>query len=148
MIKVVTDSVSDLPPEVVKDLGITVIPLNVHFGNETYKDRVELTADEFYQKLDSSPALPTTSAPSPGIFASVFDELAAKCTGILGIFLARNFSATYEAALQGISFMKNKCQVELIDSRTALMAQGLLVIEAAQKALEGASLNELVFLYH
>jgi len=144
MIKIVTDSVSDLPPEVAKDLSITVIPLNVHFGNETYKDRVELSADDFYQKLDSSPVLPTTSAPGPGIFASVFDELATKCTGILGIFLARNFSATYEAALQGMSLMKHKCQVELIDSRTALMAQGLLVIEAAQKALEGASLDELV----
>jgi DegV family protein with EDD domain len=146
VIKIVTDSVSDLPPEVAKDLGITVIPMNVHFGGDTYKDRVELTADDFFKKLDSSPVLPTTSAPSPSVFAAVFDELAAKCTGILGIFLSRNFSAACEAALQGISLMKNKCQVEVVDSKMATMMEGLLVIEAAKKALDGASLNELVSL--
>ncbi len=146
MIKIVTDSVSDLPPEVAKDLGITVVPMNVHFGTETYKDRVELTADNFYQKLDNSPVLPKTSAPGPSVFAGVFDELAAKCTGILGIFLARNFSATYDAALQGVSLMKNKCQVQLVDSKMAIMMEGMLAIETAKKALEGASLNELVSL--
>ena len=143
MVKVVTDSVSDLPSEVVEDMGITVIPLNVHFGTELYKDGVELTAEEFYHKLENSLTLPTTSAPGPGFFAEVFDKLAEECNEILAVFLSHKFSATYDSALQGIKLMKRKCQVEVIDSTLGIMGQGLLVIEAARKALAGASLSEL-----
>ena len=143
MVKVVTDSVSDLPSEVVEDMGITVIPLNVHFGTELYKDGVELTAEEFYHKLENSLTLPTTSAPGPGFFAEVFDKLAEECNEILAVFLSHKFSATYDSALQGIKLMKRKCQVEVVDSTLGIMGQGLLVIEAARKALAGASLSEL-----
>ena len=143
MVKLVTDSVSDLPSDVAKELGITIIPLNVHFGSETYKDRIELHADDFYTKLESSPTLPTTSAPSPGVFAELFDEMATKTTEILGIFLARKFSATYEAAVEGVKLMKRKCRVEIVDSTMAIMGQGLLVIEASKKAISGSSLDDL-----
>jgi len=144
MVKLVTDSVSDLPPEVAKDLEITVIPLNVQFGCETYKDRVDLTAEDFYHKLENSSTLPTTSAPGPGFFAEVFDNLAIKHSQILGVFLSRKLSATYEAAVQGVKLMKRKCQVEIVDSTLGIMGQGLLVMEAAKKALTGDSLGELV----
>ena len=144
MVKLVTDSVSDLPPEVIKDLEITVIPLHVQFGNETYKDRVDLSSDEFYHKLEHSSVLPSTAAPSPGIFAEVFDNLATKYSQILAVFVSRKLSATYDVALQGIKLMKRKCQVELVDSTLGIMGQGLLVMEAAKKALAGASLNELI----
>jgi DegV family protein with EDD domain len=129
---------------VAKDLEITVIPLNVQFGRETYKDRVDLTAEDFYHKLENSSTLPTTSAPSPGFFAEVFDDLAIKHSQILGVFLSRKFSATYESAVQGVKLMKRKCQVEIVDSTLGIMGQGLLVMEAAKKALAGASLGELV----
>ena len=144
MVKLVTDSVSDLPPTVAKDLDITVIPLNVHFGAETYKDGVELTAEEFYRKLENSSNLPKTSAPAPGLFAEVFDELAEKFNEILAVFLSRKLSATYDAALQGVKLMKRTCHVEVVDSALGIMGQGLLVIEAAKRAVAGASLNELV----
>lgn len=144
MVKVVTDSVADLPVEVAQELGIKVVPLNVHFGNETYKDRVELTGDDFYRRLESSLILPTTSASSPSAFAKVFDELATKHAEIMGIFLARKLSATYDIAVQGIKLMKRKCRVEVVDSTLAVMGQGLLVMEAAKKALTGASLDELL----
>jgi DegV family protein with EDD domain len=144
MVKLITDSIADLPPEVVKDLGITVIPMYVHFGTDTYKDKVDLTAEEFYHKLETTSVLPKTSAPSPGLFAKVFDEVAESCDEILAIFISRKFSATYDAALQGMSLMKRKCRIEVIDSKLAIMGQGLLVIEAAKKALAGASLNELL----
>jgi len=144
MVKLVTDSVSDLPPEVAKDLEITVIPLNVQFGYETYKDRVDLTAEDFYHKLENSSTLPTTSAPGPGFFAEVFDDLAIKHSQILGVFLSRKLSATYDTAVQGVKLMKRKCQVEIVDSTLGIMGQGLLVMEAAKKALTGASLGELV----
>jgi len=144
MVKLVTDSASDLPSEVAKDLGITVIPLYVQFGSETYKDRVDLTPEDFYQKLENSSLLPSTSAPAPGLFAEVFDDLAIKYSQILGVFLSRKLSATYDAALQGIKLMRRKCQVEIVDSTLGIMGQGLLVMEAAKRALVGANLNELV----
>jgi DegV family protein with EDD domain len=143
MVKIVTDSVSDLPPRIAKDLGITVIPLNVHFGTETYKDGVDLTAEEFYRKLENSSTLPKTSTPSAGLFAEIFDKLAEETHEILAVFLSRKFSATHDAALQGIKLMKKKCQVEVIDSTLAIMGQGLLVIEAAKKALAGANVSEI-----
>jgi len=143
VVKLVTDSVSDLPPEVVKELEITVIPLHVHFGQETYRDRVDLSSEDFYQKLENSSTLPSTSAPSPGFFAEVFDDLAMKCNEILGVFVSRKLSATYDAATQGVELMKRKCQVEIVDSMLGIMGQGLLVMEAARKALSGANLSEL-----
>ena len=144
MVKLVTDSVSDIPPEVVRELEIAVVPLYVHFGQETYKDRVDLSTEDFYQKLDHDASFPSTSAPSPGFFAEVFDDLAAKCSQILGVFLSRKLSATYDSAVQGVKLMKRKCQVEIVDSTLAIMGQGLVVMEAARKALSGANLNELV----
>ena len=143
MVVIITDSVADLPSEIAQELGITVVPLNVQFGNETYRDRVDLTGDDFYHRLESSPKLPTTSAPSPGAFAEVFDNLATKYNEIMGIFLARKLSSTYDAAVQGVKLMKRKCWAEVVDSTLAVMGQGLLVIEAAKKAIAGASLDEL-----
>jgi len=143
MVKIVTDSVSDIPYQTAKELGITVIPLIVRFGTETYRDGIDLTADEFYRKLQKSPTLPKTSAPSSGLFAEVFDKLAEETPEILAVFLSRKFSATYDAALQGIRLMKRKCHVKVIDSTLAIMGQGLLVIEAAKKAMAGASINEI-----
>ena len=144
MVKLVTDSVSDLSPDVVKNLEITVIPLHVHFGQETYKDRVDLSSEDFYHKLEHGSVFPSTSAPSPGIFAEVFDDLATKCSQILGVFVSRKLSATYDAALQGVKLMKRKCQVEIVDSALGIMGQGFLVMEAAKRALAGAKLGELV----
>jgi len=143
VVKLVTDSVADLPPEVVKELEITVIPLNVHFGQEAYRDRVDLGSDDFYQKLEHSSTFPSTSAPSPGLFAEVFDGLAIKCNQIMGVFVSRKLSATYDSAVQGVRLMKRKCQVEIVDSALGIMGQGLLVMEAAKKALSGANLSEL-----
>jgi len=144
MVKVITDSVADLPPDIIQELGITVIPLYVHFGTEAYKDRVDLTAEEFYHKLETATNLPKTSAPSPGLIAEAFDRVAESSNEILAIFLSRKFSATYDAALQGMSLVKRKCRVEVIDSTLAIMGQGLLVIEVARKALAGTGLDELL----
>jgi DegV family protein with EDD domain len=143
MVKLVTDSVSDLPPEVAKELDITVIPLHIQFGNDTYKDRVDLSAEEFYDRLQHSSVLPSTAAPSPGVFTEIFDNLAAKYNQILGVFVSRKLSATYEAALQGIKLMKRKCEVEIVDSTLGIMGEGFIVMEAAKKAVAGASLKEL-----
>jgi len=142
--KIVTDSVADLPSQVVNELGITVIPLNVRFGTEVYRDGVDLTAEQFYDRLVHSQTLPVTSVPSPGTFAEAYDKLAEETDEILAIILSSKLSGTYEVALQSIGLMKRKCRVEVIDSQWAVMAQGFIVVKAAKAAQAGASLDEVI----
>ncbi|HUV56356.1 MAG TPA: DegV family protein [Dehalococcoidales bacterium] len=143
-VKIVTDSVADLPSEVAKQLGITVIPLNVRFGEEVYRDGIDLTADEFYYELAHGKTLPVTSVPSPNAFAQAYDKLAEETDEILVIALTSKLSGTYEVALQSVGLMKRKCRVEVIDSQLAVMAEGFLVIKAAKAAQAGAGLDELM----
>lgn len=143
-VKVVTDSVADLPPQIVEELGITVIPINVRFGEKVYRDGIDLTAEQFYRELTHSRILPVTSVPSPGTFAAAYDKLAEETDEILAVMLSAKLSGTYEVALQSIGLMKRQCRVEVIDSESAVMAQGFLVIAAARAALAGAKLKEIV----
>ncbi len=143
-VKIVTDSVADLPSQVVNELGITVVPLNVRFGTEVYRDGVDLTAEQFYERLMHSQTLPVTSVPSPGTFAEAYDKLAEETDEILAIILSSKLSATYEVALQSIGLMKKKCRVEVIDSQWAVIAQGFVVMKAAKAAQAGASLDEVI----
>jgi len=143
-VKIVTDSVADLPAQVVSELGITIVPLNVRFGEEVYRDGVDLTTEEFYDRLVYSQTLPVTSVPSPGSFAEVYDKLAEETDEILAIMLSSKLSGTYEVALQSIGLMKRKCRVEVVDSQWAVMAQGFIVITAAKAANDGAGLVEVI----
>lgn len=142
-VKVVTDSVADLPPQVVDELGITVIPLNVRFGEKVYRDGIDLTTEQFYQELTRSKIFPVTSVPSPVTFADAYDKLAEETDEILVITLTSKLSATHEVAVQSIGLMKRPCRVEVIDSERAVMAQGFLVMAAARAAQAGAKLDEL-----
>ena len=85
MVKIITDSLSDISPQVAEELGITLVPLNVHFGDEIYKDGVELGTDEFYRRLVATKVFPTTSAPAPGVFVELYKELAKETDEILAI---------------------------------------------------------------
>jgi DegV family protein with EDD domain len=143
-VKIVTDSVADLPPQVAQELGITVVPLIVRFGEETYRDGVDLTTEQFYEKLQTSQVFPSTSVPSPQTFAQAYDKLAEEADEILAIVLSSKLSATYEVALQSIEQMKRKCRVEVIDSLSATMAEGFIVMKAARAAKAGASLEEVM----
>lgn len=144
MVKVVTDSCSDITPQLAQELGITVVPLYVQFGNETYRDNVDLSTEEFYHKLETSKVHPATSTATPADFAKVFNKLAEETKEILTITLSEKFSAIYAAALQGKSMVKKDCQIEVIDSRGGAGAQMLLVILAAQMARAGANLDQIV----
>ena len=143
-VKIVTDSVSDLPTEVAKQLGITVIPLNVRFGEEVYRDGIDLTADEFYYKLANDKTMPVTSVPSPNTFAQAYNKLAEETDEILVIALTSKLSGTREVALQSIGLMERKCRVEVIDSQSAVMGEGFVVMKTARAAQAGAGLDELV----
>lgn len=140
-VKIVADSTSDLPAEVVRDLGITVVPAQIQFGDTIYRDGVDLSPEEFYRKLQESSILPRTSAPSPGNFREVYSRIARDANAIVSIHVSAKMSATYDAARLGSVDLK--CPISIIDSQTASMACGLLVIIAARAAREGASLSEI-----
>jgi len=143
-VKIVTDSVSDISPAIASELGIIVVPLNVVFGNEIYRDGVDLTTDEFYRKLEQSQILPTTSTPPLQAFIELYDRLAEETDEIMVITISRKLSATGESALKAVESMEKKCRVEIVDSQWAMMGEGLLVIAAAKAAQAGAKLDELI----
>ncbi|MFC1993446.1 DegV family protein [Chloroflexota bacterium] len=147
-VKIVTDSVSDLPHEVANELGITVVPLNVRFGTEVYRDGIDLTSEQFYERLEHGESLPVTSMPTPAAFAEAYDKLAEETDEILVITVTAKLSATHEVAVQSIGLMKRKCRVEVIDSQTAVMAEGVIAIAAAEAANYGASFDEVINLTH
>jgi len=143
-VAIVTDSVSDLPPQVAEEFGITVIPLVVRFGNDLYRDSLDLSPDQFYEKLRTSKVLPATSVPPPAAFADAYDKLAEKTNEIVVTSVTSKLSATYQVALQAIGLMKKRCRVEVLDSQWAVMAQGFITIAAAKAAQSGASLDEVL----
>jgi DegV family protein with EDD domain len=147
-VKIVTDSVADIPDRVVKELGITIIPVLVRFGEEVYRDGIDLTTDEFYKRLVHSKFFPRTSVPAPVIFAGAYDRLSEETDEILVVMLSSKLSGLYEVALQSVGLMKKKCRIEVVDSRWAVMAQGFLVIKAAGAALAGASFDEVLGIVH
>ncbi|RLC94478.1 MAG: DegV family protein [Chloroflexi bacterium] len=144
-VKIITDSTSDIPPEVASELGIHVVPLYVHFGDQVYRDGVDLTGAEFYRRLTANKTLPTTSTISPGEFAQIYDTLAEETDEILAIMLSSELSATFEAASKGKEYMKaGRCRVEVIDSRLVVMGLGLVVIAAAKEAQKGSQLDQVI----
>jgi DegV family protein with EDD domain len=141
-VKIVTDSTADLPDEVVKALGITVVPLYVRFGDEVLRDRVDISEDEFYQRLTEGSVHPNTTQPSPQDFVDVYQKLSA-ADGIVSIHLSAKLSGTCSSALQAKGMVVNECSVEVVDSETLSMALGLVVIAAAEAAKAGKSLDEV-----
>jgi len=145
-VKIVTDSTSDLPPQVARDLGITVVPLYVHFGEEVFQDGVDISGNEFYRRLTEGPVLPKTSAPSPDTFRQVYNDLAKDADGVLSLHISSKLSATYESALVGCD--GTDCPVSVMDSRSVSMGLGLPAIVAARAANDGATLQEIVELVY
>ncbi len=144
MVKVVTDSCSDLPEGVASELGILIVPLNVYFGDETFRDGVDITAEEFYQRLTTGPIMPKTTAPAPGTFAEIYSSLASSADEILSLHISKKLSGTYDSALLAKQQVGKKIRIEVVDSLTVSTAQGLLAIKAAKLAKEGASLDHIL----
>ncbi len=140
MIRVVTDSSSDLPPELAKASGVEIVPLSIRFGEEEYTDRVDLSVDDFWSKLAGTQRLPETAAPSAGAFADRYARLFEDgATGIVAVTLSSTMSATYQAAV--IAAESAAGPVKVVDSRTVSMALGLAVLAAARAATAGQDLE-------
>lgn len=135
-VKIVTDSTADIPQELVDELGIKVVPLYLLFGEETFRDDIDITKDEFYERLPKDPIHPTTTQPTPSDFVKVYKELEDDADAIISIHISDKLSGTLNSAIQGAKEIK-KCPTTIIDSKSVAMALGLLVIKAAEMAKEG-----------
>jgi DegV family protein with EDD domain len=143
-VKIVTDTLSDITSDLAQELGVTVVPLYVRFGNDVYRDRVEITTEEFYRRLVSEPVLPSTTQPTPNDFAEAFNNLAKETDEILVIVVSSKLSGTYQSALQAKDTFEGECRIEIIDSLSVAMGLGLIVIAAAKAVKNGANLDEVV----
>src|ERR671938_170361 len=143
MLKIVTDSSGDIPPEIVRSLDITVVPLSVHFGDRTYIDGEDIDAPTFYRLLQTERVHPRTAQPSVGRFEEAFRCLAAAGHDIVALTLAASLSGTFNSARLAARNVP-EARVTVVDSGTASMALGLLVMRAACLAQEGHTAVEVV----
>lgn len=142
-IALVTDSTCDLPKSVVKDKNITVIPLNVHFGEETFLDGIDLQSNEFFEKLSTSEIHPQTSQPSVGRFVETYNDLLKKHDSILSLHISSKLSATYNSALQAQKEIGNE-KIKVIDSMNGTLGLGAIVHHIADLNQKGESFENLV----
>jgi DegV family protein with EDD domain len=138
-VAIVTDSAADIPSEVSYGKPIFSVPLNIIWDGKTYLDGLDLQPIEFYDRLRKSDTLPTTSQPSPESFKKIYMELLDKGYEILSIHLSSGLSGTFNAAHQAKNMIAG-APIELVDSLTGSIGQGLQVLNAAEAALQGATL--------
>lgn len=144
-VRIVTDSASDLPESACEEFGIEVVPLTIRFGAREYVDRKELSVDAFWRALETSSVLPETAAPSVGAFEETFRRLSDDgAEGIVCINLSSALSATMQSAQVAAKALEGETPIEIIDSKSASMGIGNLVLYAAQRARDGASVDEIV----
>ncbi|WP_062047085.1 DegV family protein [Bacillus sp. JCM 19034] len=143
-IKIVTDSTCDLPIEVIEKYDITVIPLSIAFKGETFLDGVDITKSEFLRKLVSSKELPKTSQPSIGYFSNVYEQLLseAETTHVISIHITEGMSGTYQTAHAAAQSFNGK--VTVVNSAFISQALGFQVLEAAEYAKNGKSVNDIL----
>lgn len=142
-VRIVTDSTSDIPADLIKKYKIIELPLTVHFADNEYRDKVDLTPGEFYSKLAEAQSLPTTSQINPAVFADTYKEILSKGDSVISIHISGDLSGTYQSALLAKA-LTNSNEVTVIDSRTATLALGMIVLKAAQLASMGLKHHEIV----
>jgi len=142
-VAVVTDGAAAMPPELVEEYEISVAPFQLIWEGETLRDGIDITPTQLYRRLRTAESLPTSSQPLVGDFVRLYSELGREAEAIVSIHVAQEFTGTYNVALLAAKQVAT-VPIEVIDSRTATMGQGFLVLEAARAARRGASLSEVV----
>jgi len=142
-VAVVTDSTACLPPEITEELGITVVPIWVIFGEQAYRDGIDITSTEFYFRLRTGELLPRTSSPSPNDYLSIFEQLKEEAESILVITYSSRFGMSYQSARLACKVFTD-ARVEVLDSCTATMAQGFVVMITARAVCNGADLDRAI----
>ena len=146
-IRVVTDSACDLTDALADSHKVAVVPLTIRFGDEEFVDRQTLSIDDFWKRCSASPVLPETAAPSPGAFRDAFLSAADDgCDGVVCLNISSGLSGTYQSAVTAARDVADRIPVRTIDTRSVSMGQGLIVLAAADRAAEGATLDEVAAL--
>ncbi len=143
MIKIVTDTTCNLPPDWFTRYGITTVPMNIQFGLQTFQEGRTIDPITFYHRISTEGKLPTTSQPAVGQLCQLYEDLAADGSEILSIHLTSQLSGTWQAALLAADRLKDRLKVRVIDSLTSSVGLGLMVREAAQLAAMQLPLEEI-----
>lgn len=145
-VAIITDSASDIPPDAAKRLGITIVPVIVSFGSESFKVNEELTMDQFWKRLTAPGApFPKTAAPPPAAFTAAYDKaFAGGAKEIVSVHVASKLSATYRNAEIAAADHPQSKNIHLVDTATASAAEGLLVARAYHRAAEGWKAPQIV----
>ncbi|PYZ95858.1 fatty acid-binding protein DegV [Alteribacter lacisalsi] len=142
-IAVLTDSTSYIPKELREEHEIAMIPLNVVFGEEEYKEELEITTEQFYEEMKTKEALPKTSQPSVGLFEETYAKLAEDHDEIIVVTLSSGISGTYQTAVSAANMMDG-VSIHVFDSEISCMPQGFFALTAARMAREGKPSNEIL----
>ncbi|MEH7441571.1 DegV family protein [Bacillus sp. JJ1122] len=141
-IKIVTDSTCDLSDDLIKKMGITVVPLSISINGENYLDRVDITPKEFIEKMKASPELPKSSQPPVGEFLKVYDQLGSEGYEVISIHMTGGMSGTVRSAESAAQMTSAK--VNVVDSRFISRALAFQVLEAAEMASSGKSIEQIL----
>lgn len=144
-VAIVTDSSAYLPKDLADDLGLHIVPLILHWDDESFRDGVDIRAEEFYQKLSSANSIPTTSQTPVSHFEQLFEKFLDEDYAVFAILISSGISGTVESALQAKKNFPD-APLEVMDSRLVSMALGFMVLRVARAAKDGASLEECVAL--
>ena len=143
-VKIITDSTADLPPELVQELDITVVPTYIHFGDQTFRAGIDITNEQFYKRLGEGGPYPYTSSPPPGVYERYYRKYAREYQGVMSIHLSHRFSEVMKSATMARDKLPaSLTRVEVIDSLSTSAGMGLTVTAAARAAKAGANVDEV-----
>ena len=142
-VAIVTDSSAYLPGDLADDLGLHIVPLTLHWEDKSYRDGVDIRAEEFYQMLSDANTIPTTSQTPVNVFEKLFEKLLNEGFAVFAMLISSGISGTVESAMQAKKYFPD-APLEVMDTRLVSMALGFLVLRVARAAKDGASLEECV----
>jgi len=142
-IRIVIDSTSDVTDEIIEKYNLKVVPLTVNFEKQSYLDKIELSSKEFFEKLAAADKLPTTTLVSPGAFVETFSEILLEGDKVLGLFVASEFSGTYDSARMARNMIGSD-DIHIIDTRSVCLGSFALILEAIELVKENKTIEEIV----
>jgi DegV family protein with EDD domain len=147
-VAIVTDSTADLPEELRAAHCITVVPLNVRFGDQTFRDQIDISSDQFIERISQSDELPSTSQPAPGAFQAAFRSLAADHDEIVAVLMSSKLSGCVQSATTAAAELEDQIRVEVVDSFNVSLGLGFQAIRAAELAAQGHGAEEIARRVH
>ena len=145
MIRIATDSTCDLPPGFFEQYDITVVPINIQFGTETYEDGVTIDRETFVRKIDEMGILPTTAQPSAWQFEQYYQKLVDEgATDIISMHVTSKLSGTYQSAMMAKEVLQDRVRVHPFDSASGSVALGFMCMEASRMVRAGKNVDEIL----